>query len=140
MKQATEYLLFTEIPRFAAILDFQEDPDNRPKHPRHYRIQVTDEKLPEILHREVCRIRRLVENNNNDNMQGINIRHLGRLRAKVTTQTWREVLLVEIVARVVKNIIREKLRLQMEKVCILSTPPVFLTIILAETPRLGALS
>lgn len=53
MRQATEFLLNECIPHFAGILDFQENPDDWPKHPKHYAIKITDEKLPEILHREV---------------------------------------------------------------------------------------
>lgn len=97
VRMATERLINVVIPRFAGILDFQEDPHDWPKHPNHYRIKITEEKLPEILHRE-----------------GINIRHLGRVRAKVVTKRWRDALLVEILGRVIKNVIREKLRLQME--------------------------
>lgn len=98
VKMATDWLHNTLIPKFAGILDFQEDPDDYPKHPNHYKLKITEEKLAEILHRE-----------------GINIRHLGKIRAKVQTQRWREALLIEILARVIKNVIRENLRLQMKE-------------------------
>lgn len=54
---ATEQLINVLIPRFAGILDFQEGPDDWPKHPNHYKIKITEEKLTEILHREVCTLR-----------------------------------------------------------------------------------
>ena len=42
--------------------------------------------------------------------RGINCRYLGRVRSHCLTEAARNVLLVEIVARVVKNILRERLR------------------------------
>ncbi len=42
--------------------------------------------------------------------RGINCRYLGRVRARCVTEAAREVLLVEIVARVVKNLLNERLR------------------------------
>lgn len=98
VRMATEHLLYTLIPRFAGILDFQESTEDWPKHKNHYKIKITEEKLPEILHRE-----------------GINVRHLGRVRTKVTSEKWRNALLIEILTRVIKNTIREKLRSQMEQ-------------------------
>jgi len=58
VREATEFLLNQRIPHFAAILDFQEDPgrSHMHKHPKRYRIKITDERLPEIIHREVLNI------------------------------------------------------------------------------------
>jgi len=47
--------------------------------------------------------------------KGINIRHIGRLRAKVQSQKWRDALLREAIARVIKGTLREKMRSQMEE-------------------------
>jgi hypothetical protein len=48
--------------------------------------------------------------------KGINIRHIGRVRAKVNSKRWKDSLLGEVIARVIKNNLREKMRSQMEQV------------------------
>eukprot|EP01124_Arcella_intermedia_P011340 TRINITY_DN1774_c1_g2_i15.p1 TRINITY_DN1774_c1_g2~~TRINITY_DN1774_c1_g2_i15.p1 ORF type:complete len:1230 (+),score=292.57 TRINITY_DN1774_c1_g2_i15:486-4175(+) len=47
--------------------------------------------------------------------QGINIRHLGRVRANVRNKAMRKVLLTECAARAIKNELRKKLRDKMEE-------------------------
>lgn len=79
-------LLNNRVPSFAKWFDEQMRDE-------HYATKVAPKSLAETIHR-----------------QGINCRYLGRIRAHCTNAAARTVLLVEITARVVKNMLRERLR------------------------------
>lgn len=63
-------------------------------------------KLSELMHRE-----------------GINLRHLGLLRSRVKSYSVRQWLLTEMIARVIKDLLRGQMRTKMREVRILSEEP-----------------
>eukprot|EP01113_Clastostelium_recurvatum_P028334 TRINITY_DN3429_c0_g1_i2.p1 TRINITY_DN3429_c0_g1~~TRINITY_DN3429_c0_g1_i2.p1 ORF type:complete len:2680 (+),score=686.41 TRINITY_DN3429_c0_g1_i2:120-8159(+) len=85
-REATEYLLRTVIPGFAKWLEG--------KYPQ-LDLQA---QLTELLHR-----------------WGINARYLGLVRSRVTATPLRNALLLEMVARVIKNLLRQELRRKMRE-------------------------
>lgn len=54
---------------------------------------------------------------------GINIRYLGKLRAKLTSLPWKDILLQEMVARTLKNELRARFRATMKKMRYISSQP-----------------
>jgi hypothetical protein len=77
--------LFAWIEQFAAWLDANYE--------KQFKKMELENHLTEIIHRE-----------------GINVRYLGRLRSAVTTPYLKEVILNEMITRVVKNQLRLRLR------------------------------
>lgn len=81
---ATQQLLSVVIPRFARWLE---------SHWENLKLDKDLTNLTEIIHRE-----------------GINVRYLGLLRSHVQNETLRNLILIEMIARVIKNRLRDKLR------------------------------
>lgn len=80
-QEATRYLFLRVIPDFAAQLPAFNSPG------------FTGTHLIDEVHRA-----------------GINVRHIGRIRARVEDQWSKELLLLEIVSRVLKNELRAEMR------------------------------
>ena len=92
--ESTQRLLNVRVPEFAALLDRAAA---EPKYSKKAALAT----LTEQLHRH-----------------GINCRYLGRVRSHCKNEAAREVILLEIVARVVKNLLREKLRVLSTKLTV----------------------
>ena len=92
VKAATEYLHDIVIPQYAASLDALPE-----------KTSCLVEKMGDFLEEGM-------------HLKGINCRHLGAVRTFVTSTFWRQVLLTEILARTVKNQLKEKMREAMKKV------------------------
>lgn len=91
--KATLKLLLQEVPAFADSLDVHAE-------------EMTGANLVTELHRA-----------------GINIRHLGQVRHKCKSRKAKDILLLEMVVRVVKNYLRERMRETMRRVRGLSQEP-----------------
>lgn len=91
--KATLKLLLQEVPAFAESLDIHVE-------------EMTGANLVTELHRA-----------------GINIRHLGQVRHKCKSRKAKDMLLLEMVVRVVKNYLRERMRETMRRVRGLSQEP-----------------
>jgi Clustered mitochondria/Hom_end-associated Hint/Translation initiation factor eIF3 subunit 135/Leucine Rich repeat len=84
VREATEQLLSVHVPRFAAWLESGHDVDH----------DTVESQLTELAHRE-----------------GINVRYIGLVRKHVEAdEALRSILLTEMCARVIKNILRQRLR------------------------------
>eukprot|EP01087_Luapelamoeba_hula_P020503 TRINITY_DN7006_c0_g1_i1.p1 TRINITY_DN7006_c0_g1~~TRINITY_DN7006_c0_g1_i1.p1 ORF type:complete len:1779 (+),score=242.57 TRINITY_DN7006_c0_g1_i1:617-5338(+) len=86
--EATNYLIYEKIPAFAGSLEESFDKDKERLH----------DTLPDILH-----------------IEGINMRYLGVLRNCVKTQRVKDFLLVEMLARVIKNLLRFLMRVELHR-------------------------
>ena len=86
VEEATAYLKNQTIPKFAAYLNSMED------------REVDKLNLKEVLHES-----------------GINLRYLGNLRHEVKREDIKQMILVEMVARIIKHELRSKMRQQMRE-------------------------
>lgn len=84
LEEAHRRLIDTVIPEFARALDSKDRSSDEFQH------------LTSYLHQA-----------------GINVRHLGRVRAHLRAQEWRDLALVEMVARTLKNLLRRDMRRSM---------------------------
>jgi hypothetical protein len=100
VREATLYLLEKVIPEFAKKLS------NLSVYQLMQRESTVTFRLIEEMHRE-----------------GINVRHLGRVRVLISSTGIRRVLLIEMIARVAKDTLRRLLRRKMRKVKIPSEDP-----------------
>eukprot|EP01119_Soliformovum_irregulare_P020731 TRINITY_DN6771_c0_g1_i1.p1 TRINITY_DN6771_c0_g1~~TRINITY_DN6771_c0_g1_i1.p1 ORF type:complete len:1301 (+),score=414.07 TRINITY_DN6771_c0_g1_i1:81-3983(+) len=87
VKLATEELFNTVIPRFAVFLDSMDEK------------KIKTFNLIQWMHRE-----------------GINVRHMGKVRSHTKEPIIRRMLLLEMVCRTIKNCLRSRLRTKMEEI------------------------
>lgn len=99
--EATLYLFEKVIPEFAKKLSTRSVYQLMQRESTTVTFDLTEE-----MHRE-----------------GINVRHLGRVRALIASSGIRRVLLIEMIARIAKNTLRRLLRRKMRKVRIPSEDP-----------------
>jgi hypothetical protein len=111
--ESTQRLLSVRVPEFAALLDKAA---LEPSFSKKAALAT----LTEQLHRH-----------------GINCRYLGRVRSHCKTEAARQVILVEIVARVVKNLLRERLRVLSTKLTVPGEMPYRLCIVSLLNTVLG---
>jgi hypothetical protein len=111
--EATQRLVNVRVPEFAAWLD---EATTKPSFTKKATLAV----LTEQLHR-----------------RGINCRYLGRVRSHCKAEAARDIILVEVVARVVKNLLRERLRVLSTKLAVPGEMPYRLCIVSLLNTVLG---